>query len=182
MCMYFVACMAITTCNPHHQPPFTWRRGPFSLSRVSATFDVEEGRSDAIRGPHRATTLFQLHSPLPSSSAPAQSLHIPPQHYHHSITPKYPSLTLITSPSHRTNFTSDNQQQTRSATREPTPHHLRLIITRPEVLQPRLRSPQLYCRIITPQPILYLRTPPLATFTPAPRTRREFSKDMPTGQ
>jgi hypothetical protein len=171
--MCFVACMAITTCNPHLMSPFTWR-GPFSLSRVSATFDVEEGRSDAIQGPHRATTLFQLHSPLPSSSAPAQSLHIPLQHDHHSTTPKYPSLTLITSPSHRTNFTCDNQHQTRSATREPTPHHLRLIITRPEVLRSRLRCPQLYCRIFTPHHILYLWIPPLASFAPAPRTSREI--------
>jgi hypothetical protein len=83
--MYFVACMAIATCSPHPISPFTWR-GPFSLSRVSATFDVEEGRSDAIQGPLAPArpTLFAFSTTV-QFSASAITTHttptLPPLHH-----------------------------------------------------------------------------------------------------
>jgi hypothetical protein len=64
---------------PVCQPPLMWRRE--GVTRFKGRWHRRDQPS--------------LHSPLPSSSAPAQSLHIPLQHYHHSITPKYPSLTHI---------------------------------------------------------------------------------------
>jgi hypothetical protein len=134
--MFFFACMAITTShafNPVHVEAL------FSLSRCVSHL-VEEGRSDAIHGPHRRDNpLCILHY------CPVQRQRNHYTYHSNTITPPQHQNTrhwhTSTSPSHRTNFTCDNQHQTRSATRKPTPHHLRLIITRPEVLQTRLRYP-----------------------------------------